>query len=174
MFSCTQEHFECMQFVLQVGDFFSSSFLLKIKRKFCRALFTNTLKGRGDASTSSTPSSSSSSPSPQTPEAPPEGSGKFNENVEKFHHGMASASASSSATNNEDNDVSIMGVRSPIMEQIINYAYLRQCKIDEKHVHELYAVADYCGIHGLMRICVDFMIKILTPENCISTMFFAK
>lgn len=60
------------------------------------------------------------------------------------------------------------------MEQIINYAYLRQCEFDEINVHEMFAIADYCGVSGLMRRCIDFMIKILAPHNCISLMLFGK
>lgn len=71
-------------------------------------------------------------------------------------------------------DVCIPGIRSSIMEEIISYAYLRSCKIDSGNVHELYAVGDYCGILGLMRHCVNFMIRTLTPENCVSLMNFGK
>lgn len=60
------------------------------------------------------------------------------------------------------------------MEQIINYAYLRECQIDETTVRELFTCADYCGIMGLMQRCIDFLTKILGPKNCISIMLFGK
>lgn len=79
-------------------------------------------------------------------------------------------SLSTSATN----EIQITGIRGPILEQIINYSYLRQCSIDETNMHELYVAADYCAVVGLMRLCVDFLVKKLSPTNCISMMLFAK
>lgn len=73
-----------------------------------------------------------------------------------------------------DSGIVIKGIRSPIMEQIINYAYLRECEIDEENVRELFTCADYCGIMGLVQRCIDFLTKILGPKNCISVMLFGK
>lgn len=73
-----------------------------------------------------------------------------------------------------DSGIVIKGIRSPIMEQIINYAYLRECQIDATNVHELFTCADYCGILGLMQRCIDFLTKFLVPKNCVGIMLFGK
>lgn len=61
-----------------------------------------------------------------------------------------------------------------IMEQIIQYAYLRNCTIDADNVHELLISADYVGVIGLVALCKQYLAQILTPENCVSIMGFAR
>lgn len=60
------------------------------------------------------------------------------------------------------------------MEQIIKYAYLRKCSINADNVHELLISADYVGIIGLVTLCKQQLAQMLTPENCVSIMGFAR
>uniref|UniRef100_A0A336K738 Kelch-like protein diablo n=1 Tax=Culicoides sonorensis TaxID=179676 RepID=A0A336K738_CULSO len=81
------------------------------------------------------------------------------------------------SSNNEaagDSGIVIKGIRSPIMHQIINYAYLRDCEIDQENIYELFTCADYCGITGLIQRCIDFLRQMLVPTNCINIMLFGK
>lgn len=71
-------------------------------------------------------------------------------------------------------NVLVPGIGAAIMQRIIDYAYLRKCGIDEQCVHELFVVADYVAMVGLMRQCIGFMVKMLRPENCIGLMLFAR
>jgi hypothetical protein len=61
------------------------------------------------------------------------------------------------------------------MTEIITFAYLRQVKnMNEENVLEVFAVADYFCMLGLMKMCVDFTINMLRPENCVGIMLFAR
>lgn len=60
------------------------------------------------------------------------------------------------------------------MEQIIQYAYLRKCSIHAENVHELLISADYVGIIGLVSLCKQYLAQMLTPQNCVSIMGFAR
>lgn len=91
-----------------------------------------------------------------------------------YFRALFTTSLHADKTTDENCDILIKGIRSPIMEEVINYAYLRQVKIEESNVHELYTVADYCGMAGLMAACVSFMIAKLSPENCITTMMYGR
>ncbi|XP_032571457.1 kelch-like protein 10 [Drosophila sechellia] len=70
--------------------------------------------------------------------------------------------------------IHIPGVSSCIMNCVIQYAYLRQTNISESNVHELLICADYVGMVGLVKKCKDYLGRILTPENCVSIMGFAR
>lgn len=60
------------------------------------------------------------------------------------------------------------------MEQLIQYAYLRKCTINAENVHELLISADYVGMIGLVTLCKQHLAAMLTPENCVSIMGFAR
>lgn len=60
------------------------------------------------------------------------------------------------------------------MEKIIRYAYLRECEITNDNVYEIYAISDYVGIIGLIKLCVNFMIDNMQPENCVLLMLFGR
>lgn len=61
------------------------------------------------------------------------------------------------------------------MKQMIGFAYLRTVNdLNEENVYELYACADYCGILKLMDLCVNYIISLLNPENCVDIMLFAR
>ncbi|XP_075156886.1 kelch-like protein 10 isoform X2 [Haematobia irritans] len=70
--------------------------------------------------------------------------------------------------------IHIPGISANIMEEIVNYAYLRKCSINNENVQELLVSADYFGILGLIDICKDYMVKMLTPGNCVDIMCFAR
>lgn len=54
------------------------------------------------------------------------------------------------------------------MEEIIQYAYLRDVSgINDSNVAEMLFVSDYFGVLGLMKYCIDYIIRTLSPENCI-------
>ena len=62
----------------------------------------------------------------------------------------------------------IIGVSSTTMELIIKFAYLRDVSaINESNVVEMQMISDFFGIQGLMKYCIDFIIKNLSPHNCI-------
>lgn len=61
------------------------------------------------------------------------------------------------------------------MEKLISFAYLRDVReINDGNVYEMYATSDYFGMMGLMKYCVDYMINMLKPENCVSLMLMAR
>ncbi|XP_070497155.1 kelch-like protein 10 [Chironomus tepperi] len=67
-----------------------------------------------------------------------------------------------------ENTFDIPEFPSNFIEWIIKFAYLRDTSfIDVKNVSEMYAIADYFGMVSLMKACINFIIKILSPENCI-------
>ncbi|XP_037828637.1 kelch-like protein 10 [Lucilia sericata] len=74
----------------------------------------------------------------------------------------------------ETRHVHIPGMSGSIMEQIIQYAYLRKCTINADNVHELLISADYVGIIGLVTLCKQYLAQMLTAENCVSIMGFAR
>lgn len=77
--------------------------------------------------------------------------------------------------NSNKDETTITGVKPEIMDLVIDYAYLRDLKkIDEKNVHEMLVISDYLGILGLMKYCVDFIIDLLSPENCIITWLMSR
>lgn len=54
------------------------------------------------------------------------------------------------------------------MERIIRFAYLRDVSgVDESNVVETMVSADYFGVLGLLKFCIEFIINILSPENCV-------
>jgi hypothetical protein len=61
------------------------------------------------------------------------------------------------------------------MDWIIKFTYLRDVSfLDDSNVFEIYAVADYFGMLGLMKACVEFIIKILSPKNCVGFWFMGR
>lgn len=61
------------------------------------------------------------------------------------------------------------------MEWIIKYVYLRDYSfLTESNVFEVFVVSDYFGMNGLMKACVDFIIALITHENCIKLWLFSR
>lgn len=70
--------------------------------------------------------------------------------------------------NSNKEETVLVGVSAAILEKIINYAYLRDVScINESNVVEIMMTADFMGVPGLTKHCIDFIIKILSPKNCI-------
>lgn len=62
----------------------------------------------------------------------------------------------------------VVELSSDSIEWIIKFAYLRDVSfINDSNAKEILIIADYFGILRLLKTCVDFIIKALTPENCI-------
>ncbi|XP_069963163.1 kelch-like protein 10 isoform X1 [Bactrocera oleae] len=80
----------------------------------------------------------------------------------------------SPSKSDENRSVHIPGMSGTIMEQLIQYAYLRKCTINAENVHELLISADYVGMIGLVTLCKQHLAAMLTPENCVSIMGFAR
>ncbi|XP_034474561.1 kelch-like protein 10 isoform X2 [Drosophila innubila] len=78
------------------------------------------------------------------------------------------------AGSEESRIVHIPGIGAPIMNSVIQYAYLRKTNIGDDNVHELLICADYVGMVGLVKQCKDYLSRTLTPENCVSIMGFAR
>lgn len=69
----------------------------------------------------------------------------------------------------------ILGVSSRAIEWLIKFAYLRDISfIDDENVYEIYVTADYFGVLGLMKACVEYIGKILSPANCIGLWLFSR
>lgn len=61
-----------------------------------------------------------------------------------------------------------VGIFPEAMERIIRYAYLRETKsINESNVVETMMTSDYLSVLGLMRFCIEFIIRMLTTTNCV-------
>lgn len=88
--------------------------------------------------------------------------------------GFKTAADGGTSPGEENRHVHIPGMSGSIMEQIIKYAYLRKCSINADNVHELLISADYVGIIGLVTLCKQQLAQMLTPENCVSIMGFAR
>ncbi|XP_023031778.1 kelch-like protein 10 isoform X1 [Drosophila willistoni] len=89
--------------------------------------------------------------------------------------GFNAASHGAGAAGNKENQIiHIPGISAAIMNCVIQYAYLRKTNICDDNVHELLICADYVGMVGLVKQCKDFLSRTLTPENCVSTMGFAR
>jgi hypothetical protein len=53
-------------------------------------------------------------------------------------------------------------------EKILRFAYLRDVAgVNRENVLELLIVSDYLGVLGLVKFCIEFAIKMMSPENCI-------
>jgi hypothetical protein len=75
----------------------------------------------------------------------------------------------------KEHEFDLLGIPSYAVEWLIRFAYLRDISfIDECNVYEIYVTADYFGVLGLMKACVDFIGKILSSINCISVWLIAR
>jgi kelch-like protein 10 len=74
----------------------------------------------------------------------------------------------------ERTDVLLPGVTSETMSLILEYAYMRSVDINQENVCTLLVSADYLSVPGLLELCCDFLKSMLTPENCIGIMLFAR
>ncbi|CAL1684216.1 unnamed protein product [Lasius platythorax] len=74
----------------------------------------------------------------------------------------------------EKTDVLLPGVTSPMMNLLLEYAYLRSIDVNRENVCELLTTADYLSILGVLDLCCDYLRDNLAPENCIGVMRFAR
>ncbi|XP_055587323.1 kelch-like protein 10 isoform X2 [Uranotaenia lowii] len=74
----------------------------------------------------------------------------------------------------EKDYISLHEIRSPIMERIIKYSYLRECEINEQDMFEMYAAADFLGMPGLQKRCVEFIKSVIRIQNCITVMLYGR
>ncbi|XP_049535696.1 kelch-like protein 10 [Anopheles darlingi] len=70
--------------------------------------------------------------------------------------------------------VSIPGIERSAMVEVIQYAYLRQCDLNERNVYEVYAAADFLIIRSLTSYCARFLVDRLRPDNCVKIMLFGR
>ncbi|XP_037046810.1 kelch-like protein 10 isoform X2 [Bradysia coprophila] len=78
-----------------------------------------------------------------------------------------------SVINGVRSNIRITGVRYYAMTKIIDYAYLRECDLSEDNVYEILVMADYFALDSLLDHCIQFLISILSPKNCVNIMRFA-
>uniref|UniRef100_A0AAG5CYB6 Kelch-like protein diablo n=1 Tax=Anopheles atroparvus TaxID=41427 RepID=A0AAG5CYB6_ANOAO len=68
--------------------------------------------------------------------------------------------------------IEIPGIPGCIMEKIIQYAYLRDCELTEDTVFDVYAAADFLLIGSLTEHCIDFILRRMRLDNCVTIMLF--
>jgi kelch-like protein 10 len=74
----------------------------------------------------------------------------------------------------ERTDVILPGVTSETMSLILEYVYMRSVDISQENVCTLLVSADYLRMPDLLELCRNFLKNMLTPENCIGIMCFAR
>ncbi|XP_308125.6 kelch-like protein 10 [Anopheles gambiae] len=70
--------------------------------------------------------------------------------------------------------VEIPGIPGSIMEQIIRYAYLRECELTEDTVFDVYAAADFLLMYCLTEHCSVYILDRLRLDNCVTIMLFGR
>lgn len=68
----------------------------------------------------------------------------------------------------------IPGIPGSIMEQIIRYAYLRECELTEDTVFDVYAAADFLLMYCLTEHCSVYILDRLRLDNCVTIMLFGR
>ncbi|XP_075535018.1 kelch-like protein 10 [Dermacentor variabilis] len=71
-------------------------------------------------------------------------------------------------------EVLVPGVLKPTMAIIVEFAYKRITWVGCDNVESLLEAADYLCVMGMVKDCGDFLLSIMTPENCISIHNVAK
>ncbi|XP_053680705.1 kelch-like protein 10 [Anopheles nili] len=70
--------------------------------------------------------------------------------------------------------VEIPGIPGCIMEEIIRYAYLRECELSEQTVFDVYAAADFLLINSLTEHCSVYILDRMRLDNCVTIMQFGR
>lgn len=65
-------------------------------------------------------------------------------------------------------------IDSTTMELVLQYIYLRQLDINYDNVLDIMQVADYLCIDGLVKLCHEFIVECLGPDNCVTVLQFAE
>ncbi|XP_066440803.1 kelch-like protein 10 [Eleutherodactylus coqui] len=68
----------------------------------------------------------------------------------------------------------IPNVSPDIMRLILEYAYTWTVLINPDNVENLFIAADYFNILGLVKLCAEFLMNQLCPENCIGIYKFTE
>ncbi|KAL1469751.1 hypothetical protein MTO96_040873 [Rhipicephalus appendiculatus] len=68
----------------------------------------------------------------------------------------------------------VPGVLKHTMAIIVEFAYKRITWVGFDNVESLLEAADYLCIMGVIKDCCDYLVSIMTPENCISIRNVAK
>ncbi|XP_022304667.2 kelch-like protein 10 [Crassostrea virginica] len=71
-------------------------------------------------------------------------------------------------------EVVIPGVSADVMSLLIDYAYTRDAEVTAENVEFLLPAADQFHVLGLVKLCCDYLIGELSPENCIGIRQFAR
>ncbi|KAH7962662.1 hypothetical protein HPB52_017352 [Rhipicephalus sanguineus] len=71
-------------------------------------------------------------------------------------------------------DVLVPGVLKQTMAIIMEFAHKRIAWVRCDNVESLLAAADYLCVMAIIKHCCDFIVSIMTPENCISIHNIAK
>lgn len=61
----------------------------------------------------------------------------------------------------------IPNVSSASLESIINFAYSGVVHVNEDNVNELLPAADQFNVEGIVRECIEFLLRNMKTENCI-------
>lgn len=61
----------------------------------------------------------------------------------------------------------IPNISSASLESIINFAYSGVVQINEDNVNDLLPAADQFNVEGIVRECIDFLLRNMKTENCI-------
>ncbi|XP_065304431.1 kelch-like protein 10 [Dermacentor albipictus] len=71
-------------------------------------------------------------------------------------------------------EVLVQGVSSEALAIIVEFAYKRITWVGCDNVERLLKAADYLCVMGMIKDCCDFLLSIMTPENCLSIHNLAK
>ncbi|KAK8786872.1 hypothetical protein V5799_023357 [Amblyomma americanum] len=71
-------------------------------------------------------------------------------------------------------EVLVPGVSKATMSIIVEFAYKRVTWVGYDNVESLLEAADYLCVMGMVKDCCDFLLSIMSPENCISIHNVAK
>ncbi|XP_076811352.1 kelch-like protein 38 [Clavelina lepadiformis] len=67
-----------------------------------------------------------------------------------------------------DGKATMKGVSIAIMEAVINYLYTGDISLNDNNVYDFLDTAEYLQIPDIKDCCIDFLLKNLTPGNCLS------
>ncbi|XP_037917054.1 kelch-like protein 10 isoform X2 [Hermetia illucens] len=100
----------------------------------------------------------------------------------KVHRAILSASSSyfkasftyNSASGEVNDAVINVDVTRSIINSILDYVYTGKCEITWNNVEDLLAASDRYDVVGLVRLCCQFLLSELNPDNCIGIYLYAK
>ncbi|XP_021927990.1 kelch-like protein 10 [Zootermopsis nevadensis] len=74
----------------------------------------------------------------------------------------------------EETDILLHAVSSDMMNQILDFVYLREVDIHSDNARQLLVEADYLCIPGVTKLCCDFLKNAMDADNCIGILVFAR